>query len=135
MGRDNVRGMTDVVTLGGEYHLVRSQSVELSAGLGVAMNSETFTGEERTSSAEITVLTNFDAFDIGDLNVSTTATTFIAPADGGRLRVDVDGRISWEIFDDFFFGFNVTERFDSEPATADAGRDFHYGVTIGWSWG
>ena len=123
-----------LLILRGEYFLIRSQSMEFSAGLGGALNLETFTGEERTSSAEITAVTTFDAFDIGDLDVSTTVSTFIAPADGGRFRLNVDARLSWEIFNDFVVAFTATERYDSEPPTVDAGRDFTYGLTIGWSW-
>ena len=108
--------------------------MDLSIGLGAALNRETFTGEERNSSAEITGATSFDAFDIGDFNISMTTSTFFAPAEG-RFRFNLDGRISWEIFNDFVIGFNVTESFDSQPPTEDAGRDFQYGLTIGWSWG
>ena len=56
-----------LLILRGEYFLIRSQSVEFSAGLGAALNNETFTGEARTSSAEITAVSTFDAFDIGGL--------------------------------------------------------------------
>ncbi len=28
----------------------------------------------------------------------------------------------------------MTERYDTQPPTTDAGRDFTYGLTIGWSW-
>jgi len=123
-----------LIILRGQYHLIRSQSMELSAGLGVALNRETFTDQERTSSAEITLVTTFDAFDIGDLNVMTSATTFIAPTDGGRFRLNIDGRVAWEIFNDLMVGITVTERYDTEPPNADAGRDFHYALTIGWHW-
>jgi hypothetical protein len=123
-----------LLILRGEYFLIRSQSMEFSAGLGGALNRETFTGEERTSSVEITAITTFDAFDIGDFNVSTTATTFIAP-DDGRFRLNIDARISWEIFNDFLVGFNMSERYDTKPPTEDTGRDFNYGLTLGWSWG
>ncbi len=109
--------------------------MELSGGLGGALNRETFTGEERTSSAEIAAETTFDAFDIGDFNINSTVSTFIAPADGGRFRLNFDTRLSWEIFNDFTVTFHMTERYDSEPPTEDAGRDFNYGLTIGWSWG
>ncbi len=124
-----------LLILRGQYNIIRNQSMELSAGLGVALNRETFTGEDRTSSAELTAVTSFDAFDIGDLNVSTSASTFVAPQDGGRFRLNFDARVSWEILNDFVIGFNVTEKYDSKPPTVDAGRDFHYGLTIGWSWG
>ena len=123
-----------LLILRGEYFFIRSQSMEFSGGLGGALNRETFTGEERTSSAEITAVTTFDAFDVGDFDISTTVTTYIAPADEGRFRLNVDLRISWEIFNDFEVGFTATERFDSQPPTVDAGRDFTYGLTIGWSW-
>ncbi len=123
-----------LLILRGEYYFIRSQSIEFSAGLGGALNLETFTGEERTSSAEITAVTTFDAFDIGDFDIMTTVSTFIAPADGGRFRLNVDTRLSWEIFNDFVVAFTATERYDSEPPTVDAGRDFTYGLTIGWSW-
>ncbi len=124
-----------LIIAGAQYHLIRNQSMELSAGLGGTLNGETFTGEERASSAEIAVVTTFDAFDIGDLNVSTNASTFVAPQDGGRFRLNFDARVSWEIFNDFEIGVNVTEKYDSEPPTVDSGRDFHYALTVGWSWG
>jgi len=124
-----------LLILGAEYFLIRSQSMELYAGLGGALNRETFTGEERTSSAEITAATSFDAFDIGDFNIISSVSTFINPVDGGRFRLNFDTRLSWEIFNDFTVTFNMTERYDSEPPTEDTGRDFNYGLTIGWSWG
>jgi len=123
-----------LLILRGEYFFIRNQNMELSGGLGGALNRETFTGEERTSSAEITAVATFDAFDIGDLDIMTSTSTFIAPGDGVRFRLNVDARLSWEIFNDFVVAFTATERFDSEPPTEDAGRDFTYSLTIGWSW-
>jgi hypothetical protein len=120
--------------LRGEYFIIRNQSIDLSVGLGGAMNRETFTGEERTSSGEITGVATFDAFDIGDLDISTSISAYYAPVDTGRFRFNLDGRIAWEIFNDFEVGFTVTERLDSEPAEESSGRDFQYGLTIGWSW-
>ncbi len=87
-GRANAtRRRRRISILRGQYNLIRNQSMELSLGLGAAMNRETFTGEEATSSAEITGITNFDAFDIGDLDISTATSAFYAPADGGRFRL------------------------------------------------
>ena len=124
-----------LLILMGEYHFIRNQRMELYTGSGGAMNRETFTGEETNSSAEITFEAGFDAFDVGDLDVFTSVTTFVAPSDGGRFRVNLDARISYEIFNDFVVGVSVTEAYDSEPPTVDAGRDFQYGLTLGWGWG
>jgi hypothetical protein len=44
-------------------------------------------------------------------------------------------RLAWEIFNDFTVSFNMAERYDSQPPTEDTGRDFNYGLSLGWSWG
>ncbi|KPJ78210.1 MAG: hypothetical protein AMS19_12150 [Gemmatimonas sp. SG8_23] len=120
--------------LGGEYLFIRNQEMELSFGVGGVLNSEQYAGEERSESGEINVNMGFDAFDIGDFDIYTSVNSFTNPADGGRVRVDVDSRISWEVIDDFFIGFTVIEKFDSEPPVGAPDRDFQYGFTVGWSW-
>ena len=96
---------------------------------------ERFTDEEPNTSAEAQLLTGFDAFDVGDVDIYTKITTYSNPLDGGRFRMDIDARIAWEIFSDFTVGLNVTERFDSNPPSATAAkRDYQYALSIGWSW-
>lgn len=97
------------------------------------LNSEQYVGEERTESGEVNVTAGFDAFDIGDLNVYAAVNSYTSPSEG-RVRVDIDGRISWEVFSDFFVGFNVIEKFDTAPPATAPDRDFQYGLTVGWSW-
>jgi hypothetical protein len=123
-----------LTALGGEYLFIRNQSIELSMGVGGVLNSERYAGEDRSESGEILVAAGFDAFDIGDLDVYTSVSSYTNPTDGGRVRVDIDGRISWEVFSDFFIGLNVTEKFDTEPPVGAPDRDYQYGFTVGWSW-
>ena len=121
--------------LGGQFQIVRNQGVEFYAGAGGTVNDEQYVGEPRNTSAEILLLAGFDAFDVGDLDVYTTLTTYTNPTDGGRFRINFDGRIAWEIFSDFTIGLNVTERLDSKPPSTTAQkRDFQYAFTLGWSW-
>jgi hypothetical protein len=122
-----------LTTLGGQYFAIRNQSVEMSFGAGAVLNSEQYVGEERTESGEVNVSAGFDAFDIGDLNVYAAVNSYTNPADG-RVRVDIDGRVSWELFSDFFIGFNLIEKFDTAPPATAPDRDFQYGLTVGWSW-
>jgi hypothetical protein len=122
-------------TLGGAYRIIRTQGIEFSTGAGGVINQELFVGEERKTSAELLVAAGFDAFDVGDLDIYTTLTTYTNPTDGGRFRVNFDGRIAWDIFGDFTIGLNITERFDSRPPSASAAkRDYQYALSIGWSW-
>jgi hypothetical protein len=120
---------------GGGYQVIRSRGIEWYVGAGGAVNDERYIGEAPYTSAELQVVTAFDAFDVGDVNLYTSVTTYTSPADGGRFRMDVDARIAWEIFGDFTIGLNVTERFDSRPPSATAAkRDYQYALSLGWSW-
>ena len=109
--------------------------MELFAGAGGTMNTEKFIDEERSTTPEILVYGAFDVFDVGDIDLYASATTYSSFKDGGRFRVDIDGRIAWEIFNDFNIGRTITERLDTRPPSVDAAkRDFQYSCTIGWSW-
>ena len=121
--------------LGATYSIVRTQGLEFSIGAGGTINDERFTGEPRSTTGEILGTVGFDAFDVGSVDVYTNITTYINPASGGRFRMDIDGRVAWEVFSDFTVGLNVTERLDSRPAGGDAAkRDYQYSVSLGWSW-
>ena len=121
--------------LSGAYQIVRNQGIELYASAGGVRNQELYTDEEKTTTAEVLLGAGFDAFDVGDVDIYTSLTTYTNPTDGGRFRVNFDGRIAWEIFSDFTIGLNITERFDSRPPSASATkRDFQYALAIGWSW-
>ena len=121
--------------LGGSYQIVRNQGIELYAGAGGVVNQELYVGEERSTTAEVLLSAGFDAFDVGDVDIYTSLSTYTNPTDGGRFRVNFDGRIAWEIFGDFTIGLNITERFDSRPPSASATkRDYQYALAIGWSW-
>lgn len=122
--------------LGGQFIIFRNQGLEFTTGAGGVVNAEQFTGEDRQTTGEVLIAAAFDVFDIGDIDVFTTLSTYTNPSDGGRFRLNFDGRVSWEIFEDFFLGFSTINRYDSRPASEDASTsDFQYGITIGWSWG
>jgi hypothetical protein len=120
--------------LGGQYLIVRNQGIEFSAGAGFAYNDEQFVDTDRQTSGEVLVTGTFDVFDVGDIDVFAGLDTYTNLRES-RYRVNFDGRVSWEIFDDFYLGFTATNRFDSKPPSETAEKnDFQYGVTIGWSW-
>lgn len=119
----------------GAYRVVRNQSVELSAGTGLGDNAENYVGEVTSRSAEIIAAAVLDVFDIGDVDVYTSVLLYANTSEGGRFRGAVDGRISWEIIEDFTIGLSLVERLDSRPpARGTRKRDFQYGLTLGWSW-
>jgi len=121
--------------LAGQFQAVRNQGIELLLVAGGTVNDEQFVGVPRKTSGEILLGGGFDMFDVGDLDVFTSLTTYTNPTDGGRIRVTFDGRVAWEFISDFNLGFTVIERYDSNPPSPDAAkRDFQYSLTFGWSW-
>jgi len=121
--------------LAGQYQVIRNQGIELLVVAGGTVNDEQFVGVPRNTSAEILVGGGFDMFDVGNLDIFTSLTTYTSPGDGGRIRVTFDGRVAWEFISDFNLGFTVIERYDSRPPSPTAAnRDFQYSLTFGWSW-
>jgi hypothetical protein len=120
---------------GGAYQIIRNQGLELSATAGGTLNSEEYAGEGRNATGEILAQLRFDAFDVGDLDLYTNLSTYTHPGDEGRFRADLDARVAYEIIDDFTFGINITESYDSRPPSESAPkRDFQYSFSIGWNW-
>lgn len=121
--------------LAGQFQLIRNQGIELIVVAGGTINDEQFVGVPRSTSGEILLGGGFDMFDVGDLNVFTSLTTYTNPTDGGRIRLTFDGRVTWKFISDFNLGFTIIERYDSRPPSPGAAkRDFQYSLTFGWSW-
>lgn len=121
--------------LQGIYSLIENRSLEFRTGAGFVNNTEAYVGESTQTSAELKVGATLDIFDMGDVDLYTSLYTYTNLNEQGRYRVDLDGRISWEIIDDFTIGFTILERFDNRPPSeAAVKRDYQYGLTLGWSW-
>ena len=121
--------------LGAQYELAETQQLELRAGAGLTSNTEQYVGQAAATSAEATANGLLDIFDLGKLDIYAAVTVYRPLGNADRLRLDFDGRITWEVIEDFFIGFTAVERLDSQPPLAGARkRDYQYGFTIGWSW-
>ena len=119
---------------GARYNIIRNQSLEFFTGASAVFNAERFTGENQTESGEAKLTLGFDMFDLGDVDIFLLTETFAAK-NLERVRANIDGRIAWEIVNDFTIGLSAVERFDSNPANGAATRDYQYGLTVGWMWG
>ncbi|HSM06235.1 MAG TPA: DUF481 domain-containing protein [Longimicrobiales bacterium] len=118
----------------GIYTLIENQALELKTGGGLVNNTEDYVDSDRQTTVEVIVGAGVDIFDLGDVDVYTRLQTY-TNLNEDRFRLSLDGRISWEVIDDFYLGLNVKENYDSSPpSAASAKRDFRYGFSIGWSW-
>jgi hypothetical protein len=119
----------------GIYDIIKNQEMELQVGAGLANNTEDYVDADQETSAEVRVGGALDIFDMGDVDLYTSLVSFTNLNNSGRYRIVFNGRISWEIVDDFFIGLTLLERYDRRPPAPDSPkRDYQYGFTIGWSW-
>ncbi len=72
-------------------------------------------------------------YDEPELDFSTTLTVYPNLSDWGRVRADLDMRLKWEIVSDLFWDLTFSNRYDSDPRTADAQKnDVNVRTSFGW---
>ena len=54
----------------------------------------------------------------------------------GRLRIDTEVKLRWEVFKKFFWEFQVYNNFDNRPPSGEDGKnDYGIVLSLGWSYG
>ncbi len=111
---------------------------------GVSLSAERFTAGTGDPSANDTTALNLEGLisfewavfrlDAPKLEVLTTGSTFPSITDFGRVRADMNLRVSYEIIKDFFLSLTGNGILDSRPPVVDATNvDFSTKFTLGWS--
>ena len=111
---------------------------------GLSLSAERFTAGTGDPSANDTTALNLEGLisfewavfrlDAPKLEVLTTGSTFPSITDFGRVRADLNLRVSYEIVKDFFLSLTGNGILDSRPPVADATNvDFSTKFTLGWS--
>jgi hypothetical protein len=104
----------------------------LAAGL---YNREKFVGEESyQNSIESLGGLTFQAFKFSDPEVDITSNLFGIPSisDWGRVRLEFDVKLRWEIFKDFYWSASAFDSFDSRPPEGTEKNDFGVSTSIGY---
>ena len=124
--------------IGVDYRVVHSNRFEFGLVGGILTNRERFAdADSAIVSAEIITQMDFSAFryDSPELDFGTTLTPYFSVTKLGRVRIDLEIRWVYEIFDDFSFGIKFRDSFDSDPPDAAAIKnDYTTTFSIGWSW-
>jgi hypothetical protein len=123
--------------VGAERFLVQNDAIEFTLGAGAVLLREQYTGEDDQSVTwEGQVNLAFDAFRYNQpkLDLSTSLAIYPGLTELGRVRIDFDGRVSYELVKDFFLTVSVFERYDSRPPSETAAKsDFGTTLSITWS--
>ncbi len=78
----------------------------------------------------------YELFNFGDPETDIVVSFTILPSfsDWGRVRMDLNSRIRYELFKDFFWSVSLFDQFDSEPPSEGTERnDFGINTSVGWS--
>ena len=75
----------------------------------------------------------FDAFNIGDLNILAQFSVFPNLNDLGRVRMNFRNDFKWDLPQDLYFSVGFTSNFDSSPPTDTPRNDYIFSTSVGWS--
>lgn len=106
----------------------RRHRVELFGGL--AVNSESFADTSRSETLEGIVGARYRMRWAVDTDLSFTVLPNLE--DSSRVRTQMDGSLSVDLFSDFDFKVTVYDRYDSQPPPGNEKNDT--GITLGLSW-
>lgn len=119
----------------GDY-IVKNQQMYFMGATGVAWNYEDYSvaadSINPTNSAEAFFGIEYKIFDIGDLDLFTSAYAYPSLTEAGRFRTDLSFDLRYEFAFDLFFGAGFTLNYDNRPAPGSGTSDYVLLTTVGW---
>jgi hypothetical protein len=120
--------------LGIGTYLVNNYKLFFRVTAGGAWNYEEFTStdDRLRNSFEAFALTEFNIFNIGDLDFLVTAVAYPSVTEKGRFRSDISMNLKYELPLDFFFDIGFTFNYDNQPTQDASETDYIIQTTFGW---
>lgn len=123
--------------LGLGYYIVRTNSLFFQGVAGIANADEQYGGDEPFTSNSFEGLAGleFDAFDIGDFSFRAKVTAYPSFSESGRVRVNSDVSLKWDLPLDFYIKASFVHNYDSEPLVVENAKgDYVFQTSLGWEW-
>jgi len=119
--------------------IVHSNRMDASASAGLVGSRERYSdGEESTNSLELLLAVDFAAFrlDSPKLDAGANLKTYTSLTESDRIRTDLDGRVRYEVFSDFFVQLSLKASYDTNPPSTEnpSKSSYNTGFSVGWSW-
>lgn len=115
--------------------VIQNNSEWLMTGGGLAINRE-WTGDwsESTDNLEVLGAIRFSKFryDTPELNLTMGTAVFVNLTDFGRVRMEIDADVTWEVIGDLFLKLTFYDSFDNEPPSGAAKND--YGIVFSFEY-
>ena len=121
---------------GGRYFVQNNNMLFLVFG-GLTTSQEKKTGDEDfKTNVEAMISGSFEAFRYVSpkLDFTTSLVLFPSLTDFGRIRINFDARLRYELLSDFYIGLTVFDKLDADlRGGGNRANDFGIDTTISWS--
>ncbi len=116
-------------------YLVQNNRWLLSINGGGAWTNENFEDPlvSDKNSGEALGAIEFNAFNLGDLNILAQFSVLPRLSVLGRVRMNFRNDFKWNLPQDLYFSVGFTNNFDSSPPTATPRNDYIFNTSVGWS--
>lgn len=114
-------------------YLVRNNKLYFLVGAGLAYNIEKyFDPASDKNSFEAVMTTQFNMFNVKDIDISTSVIMFPSLSEKGRFRTDVDFSFKYDLPLDFYIKSSVNANFDNQTSQNTEKLDYVYSMGFGW---
>jgi len=121
--------------LGVGRYLVQSNRMDWGLKVGVNRNIEYYSNDtEDRQSWEGYFGTDYNIFDLGDLDLLFSILAYPSFTEPGRWRSDSKFDIKYEFPLDFFVKMGVSLNYDNRPAEGASETDYVFNISFGWEW-
>ena len=116
-------------------HVIQNNRTLLTVRAGAVFTREEFAGSDPQKNIEGkgTIVYELFSFQDPEMDIVTTLTVLPSLTDWGRLRADLDTRVRFELFKDFFWSVTAFDNYDSRPPEGNERNGFGVNTAIGWS--
>lgn len=117
------------------YYLVHKNTWYWNFTGGAAVVDEQYQeAANNKSSMEAFIGTEFNLFDIGDLNFFTQILTYPGITEAGRFRTDYKLDIKYDLPHDFYIKGGLNLNYDNQPVAGASELDYVFNTGVGWEW-
>lgn len=115
-------------------YMVRNNKLYFLVGGGLAYNIERYYDSSfDKNSFEGVLTTQFNAFNLKDIDINTSVVMFPSLSEKGRFRTDIDFSFKYDLPLDFYIKSSVSINYDNQPSQNTTRLDYVFSTGFGWS--
>ncbi len=122
---------------GAGRYMIKNNRMTLLGLAGLTITNEKYTDSETSqNNLEALIACAFQEFryHAPDLNISASVQIYPSITDFGRVRIEFNSSVYYEIFNNFYLTLSLFDHFDSRPPATDVAEKNDYGVNLSLSW-